>query len=467
MSAEVLKPLEGEDAIPSVAPEKVASNTARTLAIVGCMVAVMAAIGFAVLHFRHRDPPVIADKQTSTKGATTARASSLKMPDPASALGNAPAGSSPGGAAAGASRTAPGTTVPDIALQDGDAQAIPVRSGSAGPGQRTGAGGGARQPKPVDPDDAPIFAGTPGTNGHQARVTMGGEAGAGYGPGYGGGQPDQPNARPADGGSDPTADATARMNALQAQLGGLMKSVQNRMNPTAGAATNVPTSAINVSGAGSQSKATLFDSMEKSATPRVSAHTLGDRSMIVAKGTLFLCSLKTRVVSAISGFVGCQTERNVFSDDGKVLLLERGSHLDGEYRVVTIKPGVTRVPVLWTRIRTSKGVVVDLDSPATGELGESGLDGYVDNRWGERLGAAILLSLIEDAIQYATTPANGTGSTSVVLPNTSTQGSKLAEKVLDTTINIPPLLYQNQGGVVGVYVARDVDFSSVYELRPK
>jgi type IV secretion system protein VirB10 len=44
--------------------------------------------------------------------------------------------------------------------------------------------------------------------------------------------------------------------------------------------------------------------------------------------------------------------------------------------------------------------------------------------------------------------------------------SKLAEKVLDSTINIPPLIYQNQGGIVGIYVARDVDFSSVYELKP-
>jgi len=53
----------------------------------------------------------------------------------------------------------------------------------------------------------------------------------------------------------------------------------------------------------------------------------------------------------------------------------------------------------------------------------------------------------------------------VLFPSTAGNASKLAEKVLDSTINIPPLIYQNQGGIVGIYVARDVDFSSVYELQ--
>jgi type IV secretion system protein VirB10 len=467
MSAEVLKPLEGEDAIPSVTAEKVASNTGRMVAIVGVMSVALVGIGFGVAHFLHRSEPVVADKQVSSKGTATARAASLKMPEPASAPGSGGAqGSSP-------TTAANGPVVPSIAPEDGDAKAISLRHGDANPGQHSanGSATGARAAKPIDPDDAPIFAGTPAGPGQQPHVGMDGSDAT---VGGGGGQLGQPNASRS--GADPATEASGRLSVLQSQLGGLMQTLQHRVGGTmgaaggagiAGAATNVPTSAITLQSGAAQPKSSLFDSMEKSATPRVSAHMLGDRSMIVAKGTLFLCSLKTRVVSATSGFIGCQTERNVFSDDGKVLLLERGSHLDGEYRVVTIKPGVTRVPVLWTRIRTSKGVVVDLDSPATGQLGESGLDGYVDNRWGERLGAAILLSLIEDAIQYATTPANSTGSTNVVLPNTSTQGSKLAEKVLDTTINIPPLLYQNQGGVVGVYVARDIDFSTVYELRPK
>ena len=58
---------------------------------------------------------------------------------------------------------------------------------------------------------------------------------------------------------------------------------------------------------------------------------------------------------------------------------------------------VAGIPIIWTRVRTPHGVIVDLDSPATGPLGESGIDGYVDNRWGERIGAALKRSAQIDA----------------------------------------------------------------------
>ena len=193
---------------------------------------------------------------------------------------------------------------------------------------------------------------------------------------------------------------------------------------------------------------------------------LGNRSLTLPKGTAFTCALKTRLVNAASGFVSCQVLRNVFSEDGRVLLIERGSHLDGEYRVASTRPGTVRIPVLWTRIRTPNAVTVDIESPGTGALGESGIDGYVDNRWGERIGAAMLLSLIDDAVKFVIQKqASETEADTVLFPSTTGSTSKLAEKVLDSTINIPPLIYQNQGAVVGIYVARDVDFSSVYELK--
>jgi type IV secretion system protein VirB10 len=79
---------------------------------------------------------------------------------------------------------------------------------------------------------------------------------------------------------------------------------------------------------------------------------IANRSLTLPKGTAFTCALKTRLVSAASGFVSCQVLRNVYSDDGRVLLIERGSHLDGEYRATSVRAGTVRIPVLWTRVRT-------------------------------------------------------------------------------------------------------------------
>ena len=274
--------------------------------------------------------------------------------------------------------------------------------------------------------------------------------------------------------NDPLAATTRSLQSYKRQLQGMLDTLSRRTTVTTGTTLdetaipggNVPTRNLATLGAN-----TSGGTAQSPATTRVTASMLGNRSLTLPKGTAFICALKTKVISATSGLVGCQVQRNVFGDDGRVLLIERGSHLDGEYRVASVKPGTVRIPVVWTRIRTPVGVTVDIDSPGSGSLGESGIDGYVDNQWGERVGAALLLSLIDDSVQMVIQDqasrgdSNGQAGT-VVLPSTTANTNKLAEKVLDSTINIPPLIYQNQGGIVGIYVAHDVDFSSVYELRP-
>lgn len=364
----------------------------------------------------------------------------------------------------------PSIAEPNSAIQIRDRNGNAVAAAGGG-----GATGSAAARKPIDPEDAPIFAG--GKPEAEAPRNMQVTGGPGT---------FAPTAQT----GDPVRDAQAGLADYQRQMAGALGKLQALIpdqqgtgnagagggggggggvgagfTPGAGRAVGqAPQAATLEAAAGA-----LFGGAS-GGTQKVKAGFLGDASMTLPKGTLFTCALKTRVITATAGLVGCQLQRNVFSADGKVVLAERGSHLDGEYRMVAVKPGMTRIPVMWTRLRTPHGVTVDLDSPATGQLGESGMGGYVDNRWGERLGAALLLSLIDDAIKYAITgqqdAANGDNNT-VVLPNTTEQGSKLAEKVLETTINIPPLLYNNHGNVVGVYVAKDIDFSSVYELRPQ
>ncbi|MGY4828630.1 type IV secretion system protein VirB10 [Sphaerotilaceae bacterium SBD11-9] len=275
--------------------------------------------------------------------------------------------------------------------------------------------------------------------------------------------------------NDPMAATSRNLQGYQRQLQGLLENLTKTAALATGQSTGTTPSGALLGGppivgtppvGGPAAGGGLFGG-QGSTTPKVAASTLGNRSLTLPKGTAFTCALKTKVVSATSGLVGCQVQRNVFSDDGRVLLIERGSHLDGEYRIASVRPGTVRIPVLWTRIRTPLGVTVDIDSPGTGQLGDSGIVGYVDNRWVERIGAAMLLSLIDDSVKLVIqNQASDQQADTIVLPSTTSNTSKLAEKVLDSTINIPPLIYQNQGGVVGIYVARDVDFSSVYELKP-
>lgn len=193
-----------------------------------------------------------------------------------------------------------------------------------------------------------------------------------------------------------------------------------------------------------------------------SASMLPDRNFLLAKGAFIDCVLQTRLDSTVPGMTACVVTRNIYSDNGKVLLIERGSKVTGEYRS-NMKQGQKRIFVLWTRITTQNGVAINLDSPGTDALGGAGVPGYVDTHFWERFGGAIMLSLIDDFARYASNQTSGNNQT-FNLGNTSDSAQNMAAEALRNTINIPPTLYINQGERVGIYVARDLDFGGVYEL---
>jgi type IV secretion system protein VirB10 len=204
-----------------------------------------------------------------------------------------------------------------------------------------------------------------------------------------------------------------------------------------------------------------------SETPKVQAGLLGDRNLILPKGRTIDCALTVRVINEVAGMATCVLNSDVYSDNGRVVLLERGSEAVGEY-AATMAQGQRRLFLLWTRVKTPTGVVINLNSPAADALGTSGLVGYVDNHWWDRLGAAFLLSLVQDGIGLATAmQAGGGGAQSLgIYQHSATTGNRMAELILQSTINIKPTLYKNQGDRGTIFVARDLDFSTVYELHP-
>lgn len=200
-----------------------------------------------------------------------------------------------------------------------------------------------------------------------------------------------------------------------------------------------------------------------------SAQRRGSSNYQLLRGATIPCVLETKIVSTHQGFTTCRISRDVYSSNGKTVVLERGTKVFGEQNV-QISQGQSRVAILWTRAETPKGVTINLDSPATGQLGEMGVNAKVKNHFWKRFGGAIMLSMIQDAISIGTSRLeenNESGNNNTTINNTSNTASNMAEEALKGTINIPPTATINQGSIINIMVARDMDFGDVYEIKKR
>ncbi|MDQ0044312.1 type IV secretion system protein VirB10 [Variovorax boronicumulans] len=244
-------------------------------------------------------------------------------------------------------------------------------------------------------------------------------------------------------------------------------------DPTMPAAGGVPAmsqliGALQAPGTGSAASSgnQLAASLRPTPTPAVLAQTLPTLRMLLPKGAFIDCTLETAIDSTYEGMTTCIGASDVYGADGKVVLLERGTKYVGEQRG-TPRQGQGRVFVVWNEARTPTGVVVQLASPGTDELGRNGLPGFVDTHFWDRFGAAVMISVIDGAMQAIAAQQQsgtrvGSGGGVVLGP----QGSHdVITEVLRSTVAIPPTVIKNQGERIQILVARDVDFRSVYALR--
>ena len=234
--------------------------------------------------------------------------------------------------------------------------------------------------------------------------------------------------------------------------------------------------AYKVQGPNEDANRRFLDNASSSDVERSRANRIDRTDALIPQGAMIRATFETAVQSDLPGMVRAITTEDVYSFDGRRILLPKSTMLTGEYRAILTR-GQTRVFMVWTRALRSDGVSLSLGSYGTDALGRSGVTGEVDEHYAERFGAAIVLSIVGGASSFLTglgQAAQSTTTTSGVqtaaqqaqaqsAQTVSQTFADMANSTLKEQMTIPPTINIDQGTPIIVFVRRDLDFSSLYD----
>jgi type IV secretion system protein VirB10 len=229
------------------------------------------------------------------------------------------------------------------------------------------------------------------------------------------------------------------------------------------AAAGTPGAAPATAGAAGAAKSGTGLNADEQFASRVSAQEpehaeaiqLHHRSTLIPQGTTITGVLETALDSDLPGYARAVVSREVRSFDGSQVLIPRGSRVIGEYKSA-VAQGQTRAFVIWTRVIRPDGVSIQIASSGTDPLGRAGLPGKVNTHFFERFSGAILLSVVEAGVQNL---ANRNNNTSIIIGSSGDATTASLAALVPTAI--PPTIKVKQGAAIRIFVARDLDFSTV------
>lgn len=200
---------------------------------------------------------------------------------------------------------------------------------------------------------------------------------------------------------------------------------------------------------------------EFSSNPSVvqaSAHQIEHLDYTIIQGKIITGILESAINSDLPGYIRAIVKENVYAEHGANLLIPKGSRLIGYYKS-ELDVGQKRVFIVWQRLIRPDGVEVNLNSPGTNHLGQAGLTGGIDTHFFERVGEAILLSLISaGSANINVDKADQYNSRSAYREAVSQSFADTASQSLNRTQGLGPTVHVPQGTIIKVFVAQDLNF---------
>ncbi|ENK6701014.1 TrbI/VirB10 family protein [Yersinia enterocolitica] len=206
-------------------------------------------------------------------------------------------------------------------------------------------------------------------------------------------------------------------------------------------------------------------------SPAVARRIPYNPDLYVPENTAIPCSLDYRFVSDRAGKIRCTIAGDIWSASGKTKLIEKGTTATGVYQTGAesgMTHGQGRAFLIITKLRTRQPPYLDIplvDTRAAGELGEAGVDGWIDSHFSERFGGALLVGMIPDVAAWASDSAGQKDRNTDYTENSRQAMADMARTTLENSINIPPTVHKNQGEIINLVTGQDINFSGIYTLR--
>lgn len=226
---------------------------------------------------------------------------------------------------------------------------------------------------------------------------------------------------------------------------------------------------------------------ERTAAAQKLVTRIGNTGSVIAEGKVIDAVLETAINTDLPGSLRAVVSRDVYAEQGKKVLIPRGSRLIGSY-AAEVQRGQQRINVAWSRVIMPNGYDIAIESPGIDQLGRSGVEGKVDNKYFEIFANAALVSSLNIAVASVADrltkaqPITETKTTDNKNDTTDTRTGRsidfatqdavksfgdTVKDVVRDSLKSKPTITVNQGTLLKVFVKRDLVFPVNYHGKLK
>ncbi|ETO91954.1 MAG: type IV secretion system VirB10 domain protein [Candidatus Xenolissoclinum pacificiensis L6] len=201
---------------------------------------------------------------------------------------------------------------------------------------------------------------------------------------------------------------------------------------------------------------------------------MGDFRYLIAQGKVIDAVLETAINTDLKGMLRAVVTKDVHSEDGQTVLIQKGSRLIGEYNT-NISLIQSRVEIAWSRLMLVNGLSISLNAYGADSLGRAGIHGQVDNKFANilvnslllttiQVGSGLLLNRLFDdtKIQTSTETDGSTTTVGNIAASLAVEGvedlTDTLEELVERYEDSKPTILVHQGAKLKVFIAQDIVF---------